>query len=282
MITWDSVDLPDPFGPITAWTSPLRTTRSIPLRISLPVDRGPQAFDAQLVGRLGLAHAITTSTSSPSMRDLVDRHGLGGREGVRACRRSARSSCRASSTRSRGCRCAPRPRTARSWRGCRCRRRRSSRRRCAPGRSGSCRRRTAGPGPGRCRSSERTSHRPLASTATAGRLADGGADHRVTSRRASMRSCSSGTTAGTGNWSSTSAKKPATISRSATAGRHAAALEVEALVLVDRADGRGVRAAHVVVLDLEVRHRLGPRLVRQLDVAVGLEGVGAPGLLAAP
>src|SRR6266516_2784465 len=30
------VDLPDPFGPISAWTSPWRTVRSMPFRISLP------------------------------------------------------------------------------------------------------------------------------------------------------------------------------------------------------------------------------------------------------
>src|SRR5204862_5315994 len=30
------VDLPDPFGPIRAWTSPWRTVRSIPFRIPLP------------------------------------------------------------------------------------------------------------------------------------------------------------------------------------------------------------------------------------------------------
>src|SRR5438552_17920757 len=31
-----SVLLPEPFGPVIAWTSPLRTTGSMPLRISLP------------------------------------------------------------------------------------------------------------------------------------------------------------------------------------------------------------------------------------------------------
>ena len=66
------------------------------------------------------------------------------------------------------------------------------------------------------------------------------------------------------------------------ARRHASALEVEALLVVDRADRRGVAAADVVVLDLEVRHRLGPRVLGQLEVAVGLEGVGAPGLLPDP
>src|SRR5438094_661163 len=38
--------------------------------------------------------------------------------------------------------------------------------------------------------------------------------------------------------------------------RHAAALEVVELVLVDGTDGAGVRAPHVVGLDLEVRDRL--------------------------
>src|SRR4029453_12239076 len=36
MRTCASVDLPDPLGPITAWTSPERTVRSMPRRISLP------------------------------------------------------------------------------------------------------------------------------------------------------------------------------------------------------------------------------------------------------
>src|SRR3546814_20894127 len=36
MMTWDSVDLPEPFGPMMAWTSPERMVRSIPLRISRP------------------------------------------------------------------------------------------------------------------------------------------------------------------------------------------------------------------------------------------------------
>src|SRR5687768_13619664 len=34
MITFASVDLPDPFGPISAWISPFETSRSSPLRIS--------------------------------------------------------------------------------------------------------------------------------------------------------------------------------------------------------------------------------------------------------
>src|SRR5688500_14922571 len=36
MRTWERVDLPAPLGPMTAWTSPLRMTRSTPLRISRP------------------------------------------------------------------------------------------------------------------------------------------------------------------------------------------------------------------------------------------------------
>src|SRR3954453_17809141 len=35
MIAFASVDLPDPFGPIRAWISPLPTERSTPFRISL-------------------------------------------------------------------------------------------------------------------------------------------------------------------------------------------------------------------------------------------------------
>src|SRR3989339_1593928 len=36
IIVYDNVDLPDPFGPMTAWTSPCLIVRSIPFKISLP------------------------------------------------------------------------------------------------------------------------------------------------------------------------------------------------------------------------------------------------------
>src|SRR5580765_8796789 len=36
MIAFANVDLPDPLGPMIAWTSPWGTVRSIPFRISLP------------------------------------------------------------------------------------------------------------------------------------------------------------------------------------------------------------------------------------------------------
>src|SRR5947208_5853356 len=58
--------------------------------------------------------------------------------------------------------------------------------------------------------------------------------------------------------------------------RHAAALEVVELVLVDGTDGARVRAPHVVGFDLEVRDRLGPRALGEHEVAVGLAGVGLP------
>src|SRR3954447_16304902 len=52
MITWDSVDLPDPFGPMTAWTSPDGTVRSTPVRISRPATpaRSP-VMTSSLIGR---------------------------------------------------------------------------------------------------------------------------------------------------------------------------------------------------------------------------------------
>src|SRR4249920_3277426 len=36
MITFARVDLPEPFGPMSAWVSPCLTNRSMPFRISLP------------------------------------------------------------------------------------------------------------------------------------------------------------------------------------------------------------------------------------------------------
>src|SRR3954451_13245993 len=55
---------------------------------------------------------------------------------------------------------------------------------------------------------------------------------------------------------------------------HTAGFEVVELVLVDRPDGRGMRALDVVGLDLEVRYRLRARTLGQHEVAVGLIGAG--------
>ncbi len=42
------MDLPEPFGPMMAWTSPVGTTRSIPFRIALPSSmRGAQSLDLE-------------------------------------------------------------------------------------------------------------------------------------------------------------------------------------------------------------------------------------------
>src|SRR3954451_1014648 len=73
MITWLRVDLPDPFGPITAWTSPDRTVRSMPFRISLPATpaRRPVIFSSAIDGHLDLA---------VDDADAVHRHGGGGRQ----------------------------------------------------------------------------------------------------------------------------------------------------------------------------------------------------------
>ena len=61
--TWASVLFPDPLGPMTAWTSPLRTVRETPRQDLPPRDAGAEAVDAQLP----CAHDTTTRTSSPSI-----------------------------------------------------------------------------------------------------------------------------------------------------------------------------------------------------------------------
>src|SRR5436309_4956519 len=99
MITWDSVDLPDPFGPITACTSPLRTARSTPRMISCPgmAARRPRTTSS-LMPRL--LRSVCRTCGERDMfcpqnarreaswqlhdhvvafaADLVDRHGFGG------------------------------------------------------------------------------------------------------------------------------------------------------------------------------------------------------------
>src|SRR5438477_4413713 len=87
MSTWESVLLPDPFGPMTAWTSPLRTSRSTERRISLPgmAARSPLMLSTLLTfarsrSRQDHHHVLTLHAH------LVDRHRLRGREGRRLAR----------------------------------------------------------------------------------------------------------------------------------------------------------------------------------------------------
>src|SRR5205814_9201669 len=57
-------------------------------------------------------------------------------------------------------------------------------------------------------------------------------------------------------------------------GSYAARLEVVELLVVDRSDGRRVRATDVVRLDLEVRDRLGAGALGEHEISVGLRCVG--------
>ena len=67
------------------------------------------------------------------------------------------------------------------------------------------------------------------------------------------------------------------MSRSATAGLDPPGLEVVALILVDGSHRRGVTAAHVVLLDIEIRNRIGVGTLGQNEIVVRLEGVGPRG-----
>src|SRR5947209_9735295 len=103
MMTWARVDLPDPFGPMTAWTWPLVTSRSTPRRISLPSTpaRSPETT-RELIGPPSspvapLSGALCCLIRSPAARsclahgdeqvavldpDVVDGHRQGGGEGL--------------------------------------------------------------------------------------------------------------------------------------------------------------------------------------------------------
>ncbi len=229
----------------------------------LAADGGPQVLDLERASR----HASTDHVVAVDA-DVVHGHRLGGRQRLRLARRRARTSCRASSTRSPGRRRAPRPRTATPRHGCRCHRWRTGRRRsgrrpaCTPPTS---KRRAV---PGARSSSEHT--RSLGHHAS------------LRSSLAAPGATRSGTSARRGQAFEHLVEEAEHDEPLGQLGRHAAALEVEALLLVDRPDGAGVGAAHVVGLDLEVGHALGPGVLGELQVAVRLEGVGAPGLLAHP
>src|SRR4051812_20957354 len=85
MITCDRVDLPDPLGPITAWTSPERMTRSIPLRISLPSTpaRRPSITSSDMAGTFGFGGGRQADEHvAVGHVGLVDGDGPGGGEGV--------------------------------------------------------------------------------------------------------------------------------------------------------------------------------------------------------
>jgi len=66
--TYDSVLLPEPLGPITAWTSPAFTVRSMPLRISLPPALARNAEGGYLV-----SYCRLFSSASSMRQDLVSK-----------------------------------------------------------------------------------------------------------------------------------------------------------------------------------------------------------------
>src|SRR5450756_2573141 len=55
--------------------------------------------------------------------------------------------------------------------------------------------------------------------------------------------------------------------------------EIEQLLLVDGTDGGTVGAAHVVVLDLQLRHRVGSGVGAQCQIAIRLVSIGLEGVL---
>src|SRR5688500_4930374 len=81
MITWARVDLPEPLGPITAWTSPDRTVRSTPRRISRPPVTPARRPSISSTATSDHHHHVVAVDD-----DLVGRHRLGGRKGERLAR----------------------------------------------------------------------------------------------------------------------------------------------------------------------------------------------------
>src|SRR5512138_2349051 len=81
MSTWASVDLPEPLGPMTAWTSPERTVRSMPRRISVP----PTAARRPRISRTWPSPVIVHHHHDLAAvdADVVDGHRLRRREDQR-------------------------------------------------------------------------------------------------------------------------------------------------------------------------------------------------------
>src|SRR4051794_15421091 len=257
MITWASVDLPEPFGPITAWTWPLSTSRSTPRRISWP----PTAARSRETTSLLISRPL------PRRRPRRAPHRRApawSREATAVRRSRARTCCRASSTRSPARPPRPHRPTANSPRGCTGRLWRRRRRRCGRHRRASVRRRNCGPYPARSRP---TGTGAWSSESRATAKANRKSLAQTSSKRFRRQAL---------EYLVEEAEHDQTFSH---LGRHTTALEVVTLLLVDRPDGRRVAATHVVRLDLEVGHRLGARAFGQHEIAVGLECVRARRLL---
>src|SRR5918912_1969356 len=80
MRTLASVDFPEPFGPIIAWTSPCRTVRSIPLRISLPstLARRPRISIVAVGTAVSvIAHLVVVVHEDVAVLDLHGEHADG-------------------------------------------------------------------------------------------------------------------------------------------------------------------------------------------------------------
>src|SRR5947207_633680 len=75
---WASVLLPEPLGPITAWTSPGLTVRSMPRRISLPSTRACRFLMTSIqtlsLGRYGFRGMREAMFQALRVGDIVDRN----------------------------------------------------------------------------------------------------------------------------------------------------------------------------------------------------------------
>src|SRR5918996_896126 len=259
MITPASVDLPDPFGPINAWTSPWRTVRFTPRRISRPSTETWRSRISRVVFSLMLSPP-SPRRLPPSRCTPAPAAWPGATE---ACRSPGRTPSRAGDIRSSRSPDRPRPRAGGRGRESRCHPRPGSHPRQGwPRRSRAPRPRTAGPLPRGCRSPWPMSPAPsplqLGLDGPLQALADLGQGDPVEHLP----------------------EEPVHDQPLGLAGRDPPALEVEQRGLVDGADAGGVTAPdRVVRQDLEVRHRvrLGP--VGQEDVAVRLVRVDAMGVL---
>ncbi len=194
--------------------------------------------------------------------DRVDGDRLRRGQRLRLAGDQARTSSRASGTRSRARPPTRRPRRASSRRASTGRRSRRSRRRCARRRCDARRRRSGPRYRARCRRRRAEPHE-----CTHHRLARACSSLSTTERRRPLRERAD--------------REPLehVVEESehdqslGLLGRDAARLEVVELLVVDRADRRRVRAAHVVGLDLEVRDRLRARALGEHEVAVRLRRV---------
>src|SRR5690606_25344516 len=264
--TWLRVDLPEPLGPMITWISPNGTTRSSPLRISLPSTeaRRPDTSKATVMSAL---RSRERPRRLPPSRHRWGRAGWQAELAAHRCAHRKRSRAAGTPPRSR----TDHPPTGRPRRDCsdlrwhthhhRSGRERCGARRCSP----------ASRGPEGCGASRRP--RSSSRQTTLFLCLDESTEDRILDRAGHDVD-----------------REPVDHLGEEAADEHplspfsadAPALEVVEMLVFERSNRRPMATYDVVAQDLQIRNRMRLGVLGQHEVAVGLEGGGSESVLLDP